>query len=81
MAIFDAVLIGGSGPTGKYKAFCETKNDLKAPAPKAWAEGSAVVCLNLDEDSTGQSPTVHVRLPAGGYSGIEEETEEDEGDG
>lgn len=78
MAIFDAVLIGGQGPTGKYKAFCEEKDDLKNDACQLWDEGSAVVCLNLDEDATGQSPSAHVKLPEGGWSGIEEEEEQNE---
>ena len=81
MAIFDAVLIGGQGPTGKYKAFCERKEDMEDPAAEAWAEGSAVVCLNLDTDSTGQSPSVHVRLPDGSWSGIADNAEEVAGDG
>lgn len=79
MAIFDAVLVGGSGPTGKYKAFCETKDDLKDPAAAAWAAGSAVACLNLDTDTTGQSPTAHVKLPSGSWSGIQEDEEESDG--
>lgn len=79
MAIFDAVLVGGSGQTGKYKAFCETKDDLTDPAAEPWAAGSAIVCLNLDTDVTGQSPTVHVKLPEGGWSGIQEDEEENNG--
>lgn len=76
MAIFDAVLIG----PGKYKAFSEKKDDIKQDsACKLWAEGSAIVSLNLDEDTTGQSPSVHVKLPEGGYSGIEEEEDQDDG--
>ena len=72
MAIFDATLVGGSGPAGKYRAFAEQKDDLDSPAAEAWAPGSLVVSLNLDEDSTGQSPSVHVKLPDGSWSGIEE---------
>lgn len=79
MSIFDAVLVGGSGPTGKYKAFSEKKDDLKDPAAKPWAAGSAVVSMNLDTDATGQSPTVHVKLPEGGWSGIQEDEEESDG--
>lgn len=73
MSIFNATLVSGSGPTGVYKAFAHEKTDLKDPAAKAWGAGSAVVVLNLVADPTGQSPTVHVKLPEGGFSGIEEE--------
>ena len=67
MAIFDAVLIGGQGPTGKYKAFCESKADLEEPAAEAWGEGSTVVCLNTD---AGRVPSVHVKLPDGSWNEV-----------
>ena len=81
MAIFDAVLVGGSGPSGKYKAFAEKKADLQTEETLPWGEGSAVVCLNLDEDATGQSPSVHVKLPAGSWSGIQAADDDQEGEG
>lgn len=79
MAIFNATLVSGSGPTGVYKAFAHEKNDLKDPAAKSWGEGSAIVVLNLTEDPTGQSPSIHVKLPEGGFSGIQEDEEASDG--
>lgn len=76
MAIFNATLISGTGPTGVYKAFCETKEDLVAPAAKPWAPGSAVVCMNTDTD---EKPTGHVKLPDGSWTGTNEEAEANDG--
>ncbi len=67
MAIFNAALKSGCGPTGVYSAFCESKDDLNEPAAEAWGEGSTVVCLNTD---AGRVPTVHVKLPDGSWNEV-----------
>lgn len=67
MAIFNATLKSGAGPSGVYSAFCETKADLADPAAEAWGEGSAVVCLNIDSDRV---PSVHVKLPDGSWNEV-----------
>ena len=68
MAIFNATLQSGNGPSGVYSAFCEDREDLTAPAAEAWGEGSTVVCLNtkIGGSKREQSvPSVHVKLPDG----------------
>lgn len=65
MAIFNATLISGTGPTGVYKAFCESKEDLALPAAEAWGAGSTVVCLNTAGD---KAPTIHTKLPDGTWN-------------
>lgn len=67
MAIFNATLKSGDGPSGVYSAFCESKDDLDEPAAEAWSDGSTVVCLNTD---AGRVPTVHVKLPDGSWSEV-----------
>lgn len=67
MAIFNATLQSGNGPSGVYSAFCEKQDDLDAPAAEAWGEGSTVVCLNTD---AGRVPTVHVKLPGGSWNEV-----------
>ena len=67
MAIFNATLQSGNGPSGVFSAFCESKTDLTAPAAAAWGEGSTVVCLNAD---AGRVPTVHVKLPDGSWNEV-----------
>lgn len=67
MAIFNATLKSGDGPSGVYSAFCESKTDLAAPAAEAWGAGSTVVCLNTD---AGSVPTVHVKLPGGSWNEV-----------
>lgn len=76
MSIFNATLISGTGPTGVYKAFCETKADLESPAADAWGPGSAVVCMNTDID---EKPTGHVKLPDGSWTGTSTEAEANDG--
>lgn len=67
MAIFNATLKSGSGPSGVYSAFCEEQDDLDAPAAEAWGAGSVAVCLNTDVDN---KPTIHVKLPDGRWSEV-----------
>jgi len=67
MAIFNATLKSGTGPSGVYSAFCEIKDDLTAPAAEAWGEGSVVVCLNTD---SGGAVSVHVKLPDGSWNEV-----------
>lgn len=76
MSIFNATLVSGSGPSGVYQAFAHEKTDLTDPAAERWGAGSAVVVLNLTADPTGQSPTIHIKLPEGDFSGIEEEQQQ-----
>ena len=67
MAIFNATIKSGTGPCGVYSAFCESKEDLTAPAAAAGGEGSTVVCLNT---AAGRVPTVHVKLPDGSWNEV-----------
>lgn len=67
MAIFYATIQSGAGPGSVYSAFCESKDDLTAPAAEAWGEGSTVVCLNTD---AGRVPTTHVKLPDGSWNEV-----------
>lgn len=68
MAIFNATLKSGSGPSGVYSAFCEEQDDLNEPAAEDWGAGSVVVCLNTDGD---KKPTVNVKLPDGRWNEVE----------
>ena len=69
MAIFNTNLISGSSPYGVFRAFCEEKTDLQAPACACWKPGSLVVCLNTDGDGKA---TFHVKLPDGSWQEVAE---------
>ena len=67
MAIFNATLQSGKTPDGVFTAFCETTEDLEAPAAEAWDKGSVIVCLNTDGDKV---PATYVKLPDGTWSEV-----------
>lgn len=75
MAIFNANLISGTAPRGVFRAFCEEKDDLEAPACEAWAAGSLVVCLNTSGD---KKLSKHVKLPDGTWHEVDGEQAADE---